>query len=112
MPFDVFWDLTPIELDYAFKAYVEELEYKERLSWEQVRVNAYYRYLMTPKEKSKHILTLEQFKKRVFPLNFDKPNNEADEIDLDQIASVFNQIEQKEVTTQVVSANELKAMNI
>jgi len=104
--------LTPIELDYAFKTYIEEIKYKEQLSWEQLRTDVYYRYLMLPREKGQRPMSYAKFKKNVFPLDFDKETPD-EEVDINQIIDVFNSLENAETkSVKSVSAEELNKLNI
>lgn len=65
-----FYDLTPVEVDYIIKAYSTRVEEETKLSWEQVRTQIYYNYILTPSKKSK--VTYDHFKKEYLRFPFDE----------------------------------------
>lgn len=80
MKFWDFYDLTPIEIDYALKAHIKEIEDQVKLSWEQTRTQIYYNYLLTPSRKRK--VSYSTFKKDYLKFNFDDDDKgEKDIID-------------------------------
>jgi len=79
-----FYDLTPIEVDYVIKAYIEIIESQTQLSWEQVRTQIYYNYLLTPSKKRK--VSYQIFKKDYLPFSFDKDEKRSEENIIDDEA--------------------------
>jgi len=92
IPLREFYDYTPIEIDYAFKAYVDQQENSVKLSWEQTRTQIYFGYLYAPSRKRK--VTYNQFKKDFLPFSFDEEENvESLALDDEQFALMDNFIE-------------------
>jgi hypothetical protein len=70
LPLEEFNNYTPIEIDYALKAYYENKEEENKLSWEQLRIQTYFNYLLTPSQKPK--VSFITFKNDYMPFSFDK----------------------------------------
>lgn len=81
-----FWDYTPIEIDYALKAYTENKIEEARLSWEQTRIHIYFHYLLTSSKRRK--VSYETFKKDYIALNFDKKEITTDVLNDEQFESI------------------------
>jgi len=64
-----FLDHTPIEIDYALKAYFERVNSQNELQWEIARTQTYFEYLFVPSRKRK--VSYNSFKHEFFKLNFD-----------------------------------------
>lgn len=77
MPMEEFLYSTPIEIDYALKAYRDIREENDKAEWERTRTQVYYMYLLTPSKKKK--VTYHQFKKDYLHLNYDDKLKESDE---------------------------------
>lgn len=76
IPLYEFWEYTPAEIDVAFRA-LNEAKFQEiKLSWEQVRIQIYYSYLLTPTKKTK--VKYETFKRDYLPLFFDEKKDYSD----------------------------------
>lgn len=84
-----FYELTPIEVDYALKAYNQSLEDLARVDWERTRLSIYFNYLLTPSRKRK--LSYESFKRSYIKLSFDDNNEEeTNVIDDESFAKIQN----------------------
>lgn len=64
-----FYSYTPIEIDYALKAYFEEKALIHKEEWERTRVGIYFNYLFTPTKRRK--VTYNTFCKDYLKLNYD-----------------------------------------
>ncbi len=94
MPLRDFWDSTPIEIDYALKAYYESKAQEAQLTWEQTRTQIYFNYLMTPSHKRK--VSYSSFKKEFLPFGFDIENEEPKQVITDEdFAAMQNFINKK-----------------
>ena len=75
IPLCDFYDYTPVEIDWALQAHYETKFNEIKLSWEQIRLSSYYRYLMAPSKKNK--VSYNLFKKEHMPFAFDELENPA-----------------------------------
>lgn len=91
MSLSEFNDYTPAEIDYALKAHSEIITSQNNLSWEQVRLQIYYSYLLTPGKKRK--VTYKTFKREYLPFDFDQDKKEDDYVltneDIDVMQNFF-----------------------
>jgi nucleoside-specific outer membrane channel protein Tsx len=93
-----FNDYTPIEIDNALKAYYKEETENNKLTWEQLRIQIYYSYLLTASTKSK--VSYTSFKHEYMPFEFDKDTHEEkpviDDNTIDMIQNYFNKNKEPE----------------
>lgn len=87
-----FLDHTPIEIDYALKAYYEHISMQNNVAWEIARTQTYFQYLYVPSRKRK--VSYNNFKKEYFNLEFDK-NEETQPLTEEQILSMQKLIKEK-----------------
>lgn len=95
LPLKEFLDYTPIEVDFALKAYFENKDLEIRISWEQLRTQIYFSYLFTPSNKRK--VSYSTFKKEFLPFSFDQDDKESkpvlDDEAIDAIQNFFKKSE-------------------
>ena len=70
IPTSVFLDSSPIEIDYAFKAFYESKNSDVQTQWEQVRTQIYFSYMFTPSSTEK--VSYDTFRRDYLPFNFDE----------------------------------------
>ena len=87
-----FYDYTPLEIDYALKAYHEKELGDIKLQWEIARTQIYYNYLLTPSRK--HKVSYESFKRNYLKFGFDTDinANEMTEEEYEQTVEVVQNI--------------------
>lgn len=69
IPFYEFWDYTPIEIDYALKAYYQAKSDDDAADWERTRTSIYFSYLFVPSKRTK--VTYETFRRDYLPFSTD-----------------------------------------
>lgn len=85
-----FYELTPIEVNFALQAHAKDVESQVILSWEQTRTQIYYNYLLTPSKKRK--VSYHIFKKDYLKFSFDeneKPKEAMDDVTFNMIQDIF-----------------------
>ena len=84
-----FYTYTPIDIDYALKAYYEKKNEEAKLQWEIARTQCYYEYLYVPSKRRK--VSYETFKRDYLKLSFDDEIKVKSEvIDDEQFAMIQN----------------------
>jgi len=69
---------TPVEIDYALKAYYDYEVEKSKTDWERFRTLIYYTYMFTPSSRRK--VTYDVFKKDYLSFGFDEKKEPAEVI--------------------------------
>lgn len=89
-----FYTYTPLDVDFALKAYFEKEKEDIKLQWEIARTHIYYEYLFVPTKKRK--VSYETFKRDYLKLVFDEEKESQTEvIDDEQFAMIQNIMKQK-----------------
>ena len=90
IPLSDFWNYTPLEIDFAFKAYHEKALIDIKTNWERTRIQVYYAYLLTASKKRK--VNYRQFKREYLPFAFDEeePIEAMSDETFDSINDFFN----------------------
>lgn len=76
-----FWDLTPEEFGYIFKAWNSRREEDFQSSWNQTRILSYYIYCSYPKRGRNP--SFNKFKKEHLPYSWDRIASDPDENERD-----------------------------
>lgn len=89
-----FYTYTPLDVDFALKAYFEKEKEDIKLQWEIARTHIYYEYLFVPTKKRK--VSYETFKRDYLKLAFDEEKeSQTEAIDDEQFAMIQNIMKQK-----------------
>jgi len=72
---ELFWDMTPKEFHFVFKAWEDNRNYYSQNSWEQTRMLLYYQYCGWPK-KGKNP-SFQRFKLSHVPFPWDEINKQT-----------------------------------
>lgn len=98
IPFTCFWDMSPIEVDFALTSYFKQVESDNHISWEQTRTSIYFAYLFTPSRRRK--VSYNTFKKDFLPFHFDSDEDQEPKvvIDDDAFATMHEFMKQREGT--------------